>query len=188
MERYNLVVIGAGSGGLVVAAGGAGLGARVALAEKHVLPFTPEGGSPVRAMGGDCLQYGCVPSKALLRAAKAAHAAREAGRFAIRGVSDPGPQDLEAVMDYVRHAQAEIAPADSVERFTGLGVDVLAGGGAPEIRPRGRGRRHDRVGKARRHRDRLARHDPSDPGPRRGRLPHERERLRRHERCRGAFS
>ena len=72
MERYNLVVIGAGSGGLVVAAGGSGLGARVALVEKHTLPFTSERGTAVRAMGGDCLQYGCVPSKALLRAAKAA--------------------------------------------------------------------------------------------------------------------
>src|SRR5450759_5142642 len=129
MERYNLVVIGAGSGGLVVAAGGSGLGARVALVEKHTLPFTPEGGTPVRAMGGDCLQYGCVPSKALLRAGKAAHAAREAGRFAIRGASDPGPQDLGAVMDYVHGAQARIAPADSVERFEGLGVDVLLGTG-----------------------------------------------------------
>jgi pyruvate/2-oxoglutarate dehydrogenase complex dihydrolipoamide dehydrogenase (E3) component len=130
MERYNLVVIGAGSGGLVVAAGGSGLGARVALAEKHALPFTSEAGKTVRAMGGDCLQYGCVPSKALLRAAKAAHAAREAGRFAIRGVNDPGPQDLGAVMDYVHHAQAHIAPADSVERFEGLGVDVLLGKGS----------------------------------------------------------
>ena len=129
MERYNLVVIGAGSGGLVVAAGGSGLGARVALVEKHTLPFTPEGGTLVRAMGGDCLQYGCVPSKALLRAGKAAHAAREAGRFAIRGASDPGPQDLGAVMDYVHGAQARIAPADSVERFEGLGVDVLLGTG-----------------------------------------------------------
>ncbi|HEX7616163.1 MAG TPA: FAD-dependent oxidoreductase [Thermoanaerobaculia bacterium] len=129
MERYNLVVIGAGSGGLVVAAGGSGLGARVALVEKHALPFTPDGGTPVRAMGGDCLQYGCVPSKALLRAAKAAHAAREAGRFAIRGVSAPGPQDLGAVMDYVRGVQAHIAPADSVERFEGLGVDVFLGTG-----------------------------------------------------------
>jgi len=83
----------------------------------------------VRAMGGDCLQYGCVPSKALLRAAKAAHAAREAGRFAIRGAGSPGPQDLGAVMDYVRGAQAHIAPVDSVERFEGLGVDVLLGTG-----------------------------------------------------------
>ncbi len=94
MERYNLVVVGAGSGGLVVAAGGATLGARVALVEKHALPPAPAGGTPVRAMGGDCLHWGCVPSKALLAAAKAAEGARRAGRFAIRGVSDPGPQDL----------------------------------------------------------------------------------------------
>jgi pyruvate/2-oxoglutarate dehydrogenase complex dihydrolipoamide dehydrogenase (E3) component len=80
-------------------------------------------------MGGDCLQYGCVPSKALLAAAKAVHAARRAGRFGIRGGSDPGPQDLGAVMEYVARTQAEIAPNDSVERFTGLGVDVLLGAG-----------------------------------------------------------
>ncbi|MGA7989854.1 MAG: FAD-dependent oxidoreductase [Thermoanaerobaculia bacterium] len=129
MERYNLVVIGGGSGGLVVAAGGAGLGARVALAEKHVLPFAPERRAPVQGMGGDCLQYGCVPSKALLAAAKAVHAARGAGRFGIRGVSDPGPQDLAAVMDYVGRVQATIAPNDSVERFASLGVDVLLGAG-----------------------------------------------------------
>ena len=129
MERYNLVVIGGGSGGLVVAAGGAGLGARVALAEKHVLPYAPVGRAPVQGMGGDCLQYGCVPSKALLAAAKAARAARTAARFGIRGVSDPGPQDLAAVMDWVRSVQAEIAPNDCVERFTGLGVDVLLGAG-----------------------------------------------------------
>ncbi|MDL2718812.1 MAG: FAD-dependent oxidoreductase, partial [Acidobacteriota bacterium] len=129
MERYNLVVIGGGSGGLVVAAGGAGLGARVALVEKHVLPYAPVGRAPVQGMGGDCLQYGCVPSKALIRAGKAAHAAREAGRFAIRGASDPGPQDLAAVMDHVHGVQAHIAPADSVERFEGLGVDVLLGAG-----------------------------------------------------------
>jgi pyruvate/2-oxoglutarate dehydrogenase complex dihydrolipoamide dehydrogenase (E3) component len=127
MERYNLVVIGGGSGGLVVAAGGAGLGARVALAEKHVLPYTPAGGAQVQGMGGDCLQYGCVPSKALLAAAKAAHAARGAGRFGIRSVSDPAAQDLAAVMDYVTRIQADIAPNDSVERFTSLGVDVLPG-------------------------------------------------------------
>lgn len=116
MERYNLVVIGAGSGGLVVAAGGAGLGARVALAEKH-------------RMGGDCLNTGCVPSKALLRAAKAARQAREAGRYGLRGIPDPGPQDLAAVLGVVRAAQAHIAPHDSVERFTGLGVDVRLGAG-----------------------------------------------------------
>jgi pyruvate/2-oxoglutarate dehydrogenase complex dihydrolipoamide dehydrogenase (E3) component len=116
VERFNLIVIGAGSGGLVVAAGAAGLGARVALVEKH-------------KMGGDCLNYGCVPSKALLRAAKAAQEAREAHRFGIRGVADPGPQDAKAVMDWVRAAQAKIAPHDSVERFAGLGVEVFLGAG-----------------------------------------------------------
>jgi len=70
-----------------------------------------------------------VPSKALLRAAKAAHAARGAARFGIRGAGDPGVQDLGAVMDWVRSAQTAIAPNDSVERFTGLGVDVLLGAG-----------------------------------------------------------
>src|SRR5438445_1190774 len=104
MERYNLVVIGAGSGGLVVAAGGSGLGARVALAEKHPLDYTHDG-KVVRAMGGDCLNFGCVPSKALIRAAKAAQHARDAKDYAIRGVPDPGAQDLGAVMDYVRACQ-----------------------------------------------------------------------------------
>src|ERR1044071_5157226 len=66
--RYNLVVIGAGTAGLVTAAGAAGLGAKVALIEKHL-------------MGGDCLNVGCVPSKTLIRAARAAHEARNAGRF-----------------------------------------------------------------------------------------------------------
>jgi pyruvate/2-oxoglutarate dehydrogenase complex dihydrolipoamide dehydrogenase (E3) component len=118
MERYNLVVIGAGSGGLVVAAGAAGLGARVALIEKH-------------RMGGDCLNYGCVPSKAFIKVGKTAHAARTAARFAVRSGLDGGLpcQDLKAAMDYVRSVQAHIAPHDSVERFTGLGVEVKLGAG-----------------------------------------------------------
>jgi pyruvate/2-oxoglutarate dehydrogenase complex dihydrolipoamide dehydrogenase (E3) component len=128
MESYNLVVIGAGSGGLVVAAGGAGLGARVALVEKHALEYTHDG-KLLKAMGGDCLNFGCVPSKALLRAAKAAQHAREAKRYAIHGVSDPGAQDLAAVMDYVLSCQAHIAPHDSIERFEGLGVEVFQGPG-----------------------------------------------------------
>jgi pyruvate/2-oxoglutarate dehydrogenase complex dihydrolipoamide dehydrogenase (E3) component len=114
MQKYNLVVIGGGSGGLVVAAGGAGLGARVALAEKH-------------KMGGDCLNYGCVPSKALLRSAKAVHQVRSASRFGVTGFSDPGVQDFRGVRDYIRSAQAHIAPHDSVERFRGLGADVFEG-------------------------------------------------------------
>src|SRR5438067_6576744 len=68
--RYNLVVIGAGTAGLVTAAGAAGLGAKVALIERHL-------------MGGDCLNVGCVPSKALLRAAKTAAQVRDAGRFGV---------------------------------------------------------------------------------------------------------
>ena len=117
MERYNLVVIGAGSGGLVVAAGAAGLGARVALIEKH-------------KMGGDCLNYGCVPSKAFIKVGKTAHTVRTAARFAVHtGEVELPPQNLKAAMDYVRGVQAHIAPNDSVERFTGLGVAVKLGGG-----------------------------------------------------------
>lgn len=111
MERYNLIVIGAGSGGLTVAAGGAVLGARVALLEKH-------------RMGGDCLNYGCVPSKALLKAARVAHTVRTAPTYGLRGAGPLPAQDLKAVMDYVRAARARVAPHDSVERFTGLGVEV----------------------------------------------------------------
>jgi pyruvate/2-oxoglutarate dehydrogenase complex dihydrolipoamide dehydrogenase (E3) component len=111
MQRYNLIVLGAGSGGLTVAAGGALVGARVALVEKH-------------RMGGDCLNYGCVPSKALLRAAKVAQTIRTAEKYGIRGVAPLAAQDLGAVMDYVRRARAHVAPHDSVERFTALGVEV----------------------------------------------------------------
>jgi pyruvate/2-oxoglutarate dehydrogenase complex dihydrolipoamide dehydrogenase (E3) component len=111
MERYNLIVLGAGSGGLTVAGGGAIVGARVALLEKH-------------RMGGDCLNYGCVPSKAFLRAAKVAHTLRTAAIYGIRAGAPPPKQELKSVMDYVRAARARVAPHDSVERFTGLGVDV----------------------------------------------------------------
>jgi pyruvate/2-oxoglutarate dehydrogenase complex dihydrolipoamide dehydrogenase (E3) component len=115
MERYNLVVIGGGSGGLTVAAIGAILGARVALVEKE-------------RMGGDCLNYGCVPSKALLKAAKVAYAIRTAADYGLTAVPSLPPQDLKQVMDYVRSVQGRIAPHDSVERFNRLGVDVLLGG------------------------------------------------------------
>ncbi len=111
MERYNLIVLGAGSGGLTVAAGGAIVGARVALLEKH-------------RMGGDCLNYGCVPSKALLRAAKVAQTIRIADKYGIRGGGPLPAQDLKSVMDYVRRARAYVAPHDSVERFAGFGVEV----------------------------------------------------------------
>ena len=111
--RYNLVVIGAGTAGLVAAAGAAGLGAKVALVEKHFL-------------GGDCLNVGCVPSKALIRAARAADAVRKAGDFGVR--VPPGVSfDFPKAMARMRRLRAEISPHDSVQRFTKLGVDVFLG-------------------------------------------------------------
>lgn len=113
--RYNLVVLGAGTGGLVTAAGAAGLGARVALVERHL-------------MGGDCLNVGCVPSKALLRAARAAAAVREAVRFGVD--VPPGTQvDFARVMERMRRLRAAISPHDSAQRFRDLGVDVFLGSG-----------------------------------------------------------
>lgn len=110
--RYNLVVIGAGTAGLVTAAGAAGLGAKVALVERHL-------------MGGDCLNVGCVPSKALLRSARAAADARSASTF---GVSPEGVRvDFGRVMDRVRALRAGISEHDSATRFSKLGVDVFLG-------------------------------------------------------------
>ena len=110
--RYDLVVIGGGTAGLVSAAGGAGLGARVALIERHLL-------------GGDCLNVGCVPSKALIAAARAAAAARRAGELGVR-VGEVRV-DFPAVMERMRRLRAGLAKNDSVARFTGLGVDVFLG-------------------------------------------------------------
>ena len=113
MERYNMVVIGGGAAGLTVAGGAALVGARVALLERA-------------RMGGECLNTGCVPSKALLHVAKLAQLIRRAPEHAISGASPLPPQDLKKVMDYVRAAQAQIAPHDSAERFTAMGVRVIA--------------------------------------------------------------
>lgn len=113
--RYNLVVVGAGTGGLVTAAGAAGLGARVALVEHHL-------------MGGDCLNVGCVPSKALIRAARAAVAVREAGEFGVE-VPHGTRVDFPKVMERLRRLRADISPHDSARRFRGLGVDVFLGEG-----------------------------------------------------------
>ena len=112
--RYNLVVIGAGTAGLVTAAGAAGLGAKVALIEKHW-------------MGGDCLNVGCVPSKTLIRAARAAHDARTAARFGVRAPTVE--VDFAAVMERVRSVRAGISPHDSAKGFSDLGVDVFLGEG-----------------------------------------------------------
>ncbi len=107
---YHIIVIGAGSAGLVVAAGAATLGARVALFED-------------RLMGGDCLNFGCVPSKAFLKAARVARDIRCAGEFGIdariAGV------DLRRVLGRVQSVVKTIEPHDSEERFRGLGVNVI---------------------------------------------------------------
>ncbi|MBL8671788.1 MAG: FAD-dependent oxidoreductase [Alphaproteobacteria bacterium] len=107
----DLCVIGAGSGGLSVAAGAAQMGADVVLFE-------------AARMGGDCLNVGCVPSKALLAAAKAAHGRRDGAAFGLSPVAAP-PVDLARVMAHVRDVVATIAPHDSQERFEGLGARVL---------------------------------------------------------------
>lgn len=112
MERIetDLCIIGGGSGGLSLAAGAVQMGARVVLVEGH-------------RMGGDCLNTGCVPSKALLAAGRAAQAMRTGGAF---GVAPVEPQvDYAAAQDHVARAIATIAPHDSVERFEALGVRVI---------------------------------------------------------------
>ncbi len=110
---YNVVVIGAGSAGLVSSYVASAVKARVALVERH-------------AMGGDCLNTGCVPSKALLRSAGVAAQLRHAAEFGIRGVGDASV-DFGSVMERVARIRAEVAPHDSVERYTSLGVDCVAG-------------------------------------------------------------
>lgn len=111
--RYNMVVIGGGTAGLVTAAGAAGLGAKVALIERHLL-------------GGDCLNVGCVPSKSLISAARVAAEVRRADSFGVR-VSPNVYVDFGAVMQRMRRLRASIAPHDSAARFRELSVDVYLG-------------------------------------------------------------
>jgi pyruvate/2-oxoglutarate dehydrogenase complex dihydrolipoamide dehydrogenase (E3) component/uncharacterized membrane protein YdjX (TVP38/TMEM64 family) len=108
----NLIVIGAGAGGLVTSYIAAAVKAKVTLVEAHL-------------MGGDCLNFGCVPSKALIRSAKAAQALREAEAFGLKPVQ--AEVDFAAVMARVQHVVRGIEPHDSVERYTALGVDVVQG-------------------------------------------------------------
>ncbi|KUF12483.1 dihydrolipoyl dehydrogenase family protein [Pseudoponticoccus marisrubri] len=108
--KTDILVIGAGSGGLSVAAGAVQMGADVTLLEAH-------------KMGGDCLNYGCVPSKALIASAKTAHAMAHAAPY---GVADAAPQvDYAAAKDHVAEVIATIEPVDSQERFEELGVRVI---------------------------------------------------------------
>ncbi len=109
---YNVIVIGAGTAGLVTAAGTAGLGGRVALIERNL-------------MGGDCLNFGCVPSKALISSARLIQRIRESQQW---GLDRQTPQfAFERVFERMRARRAKIAPHDSEERFESLGVDVFRG-------------------------------------------------------------
>lgn len=110
--KYNVVIIGAGTAGLVTAAGTAGLGGKVALIERG-------------QMGGDCLNYGCVPSKALISSARLAHHIRHAEKWGL--AKQEARFRFEEVLARMRARRAQIAPNDSQERFESLGVDVLRG-------------------------------------------------------------
>jgi pyruvate/2-oxoglutarate dehydrogenase complex dihydrolipoamide dehydrogenase (E3) component len=112
-RRYNLVVVGGGTAGLVTAAGAAALGASVALVERDLF-------------GGDCLNFGCVPSKALIRTARAA---AEMGAAAAYGIQPVDVRvDFERVMERMRRLRAELSAKDSARRYRDeLGVDVLIG-------------------------------------------------------------
>jgi pyruvate/2-oxoglutarate dehydrogenase complex dihydrolipoamide dehydrogenase (E3) component len=112
--RYELVVIGAGTAGLITAAVAAGLGARVALVERHL-------------MGGDCLNVGCVPSKALIRSSRLVAEARRAAALGLPEVDDAAI-DFGAAMERLRRVRARISAADAAARYRDeLGVDVFLG-------------------------------------------------------------
>lgn len=115
--RYNLVVIGGGTAGLISAAGAAGLGAKVALIERHLL-------------GGDCLNVGCVPSKGVIRASRAIFEARSGGEFGVRPGDGVG-FDFGAAMERMRRLRADISRHDSARRLRDeFGVDVFIGQGS----------------------------------------------------------
>jgi pyruvate/2-oxoglutarate dehydrogenase complex dihydrolipoamide dehydrogenase (E3) component/uncharacterized membrane protein YdjX (TVP38/TMEM64 family) len=113
--KYNLIVIGAGTAGLVSAAGAAKLGAKVALIERNL-------------MGGDCLNVGCVPSKAIIRAARAVIDSRNSAEFGVHSNSQ-AVMNFAAAMERMRRLRAEISAHDSADRFRKLGVDVYIGYG-----------------------------------------------------------
>ena len=113
--RYNIVVLGGGTAGLITAIVGASLGARVALIEQHL-------------MGGDCLNVGCVPSKGIIRASRAWADLKHAAEFGL-GIPDGVTYDFGAVMSRMRRLRARISHTDSAHRYAKLGVDVFIGHG-----------------------------------------------------------
>ena len=113
--RYNIVVIGAGTAGLVTAAIAAGLGAKAALIERHLI-------------GGDCLNVGCVPSKGLIRASRAWTEVQHAEQFGVH-IPEGVKYDFAEAMARMRRLRARISHTDSADRFKGLGVDVFMGSG-----------------------------------------------------------
>ncbi len=114
-RRYNLVVIGAGTAGLICAAASAGLGAKVALVEREL-------------MGGDCLNVGCVPSKAIIRSARVAADANRAASYGLRAAGGIDA-DFGKVMERMRRLRADLSDKDSASRYRDLGVDVFIGEG-----------------------------------------------------------
>lgn len=113
--KYNLVVVGAGTAGLVCAIGASRLGARVALVEKNLL-------------GGDCLNYGCVPSKAMIRSARVMGDINRSSEYGIH-LTGHAVADFPKVMERMRRLRAQISVKDSVERFVSLGSDIFMGEG-----------------------------------------------------------
>ena len=112
--KYDMVVIGGGAGGLVTAAGASGVGARVALIERNFL-------------GGDCLNTGCVPSKAFLKCANVCHSARTCEEFGIE-IEGEIKVNFKTIMERMRKLRAQISENDSAKRFsTTLGVDIYMG-------------------------------------------------------------
>jgi pyruvate/2-oxoglutarate dehydrogenase complex dihydrolipoamide dehydrogenase (E3) component len=116
MKKFDLVIIGGGVGGLVAASGASQLGARVALVEKE------------KSLGGDCLHWGCVPTKRLVHSAKVASLARRGIEFGVEG-GDGTRVNFQKVMEGKRRVQAIIGEHDSPERFRKMGVDVIFGEG-----------------------------------------------------------
>jgi len=112
MDKFDIIVIGAGSAGLTVASAAAQLGLKTCIIEKE-------------AMGGDCLNWGCVPSKSLIHAAKVNQLKQKAATFGLTSKTEK--VNLKKVMDYVRSVIKKIEPHDSAERFRKLGCTVIMG-------------------------------------------------------------